>query len=271
MHEAVHHHVFAHAMGEIILRHAHDGHIGKVRIVHQMIDTGAEIGVVSQSAAALLGAHSLDAPVQIGTTTTPVTGGIVRIDHVVIGDGVLLGLTAVVIPDEQARIMEAGLVIPLSALLPHGRLAYLDHGRVLTLGAAAPPLGRSRAPLYWDESGVGFAARFAGGVRAVHFDSGSLRTYLFPAADSALSAAERATGQARRRTISGLGGARVEDARLFRGVTIGIAGHAWRFPEIEMAEADENGEAARIGTGLLHRFRTVVLDFNRMRLSVANR
>ena len=42
VHEAVQHHVLAHAMGEIVLRHAHDRHIRQIGIAHQMIDAGAE-------------------------------------------------------------------------------------------------------------------------------------------------------------------------------------------------------------------------------------
>ena len=42
VHEAVQHHVLAHAMGEIVLRHAHDRHVRQIGIAHQMIDAGAE-------------------------------------------------------------------------------------------------------------------------------------------------------------------------------------------------------------------------------------
>jgi hypothetical protein len=36
-----------------------------------------------------------------------------------------------------------------------------------------------------------------------------------------------------------------------------------------MAAQVENGEAARVGVNLLERFRTVVLDFDQMQMSVA--
>jgi hypothetical protein len=234
-------------------------------------DTGAEIGVISNRIAKLLDARPLGTSLAIGTTTTPVDGGLVQIDRVTLGNATLSNLTAFVLPDEQAKYAELELVIPLSAMLSLGRMAYVDHGSTLLLGRAAPNLGRARTPLYWDESGVGFAVRFGSGTRGVHFDTGSKRTWLFPTALAALSPAERATRRPYKRTIGGLGGERVEDASLLRGVTLRVAGQPWRFDDIEIAEKDENGEAARIGTGLLKRFRTVVLDARRMQMSVADR
>lgn len=235
-----------------------------------LIDTGAELGVISRSAATALQARPVGSPLQIGTTTTPIDGELVQVESIAIGNAQLRHLIALVIPDEQAAIMGAQLVIPLSALTTLGRMAYLDHGRMLVLGDAVPRLGASRSPLYWDESGVGFAVRFAGGVRGVHFDSGSERTWLFPAAGSALSPAERGTRQSIKRKIAGLGGERTEDASVYRNVAVTVAGRRWQFPNIEMAEKDENGEAARAGIQLFERFRTVVLDFRRMQMSVSN-
>lgn len=62
----------------------------------------------------------------------------------------------------------------------------------------------------------------------------------------------------------------MENASKLRDVTLRIAGREWHFDEIEMAENDKNGEAARIGTGLWARFETVVLDFRSMRMSVSD-
>lgn len=79
--------------------------------------------------------------------------------------------------------------------------------------------GRS-TPLYWDESGVGFAVDFAGGRRSVHFDTGSRRTYLFPTARDVLSPTELATRESITRTIGGIGGERSEEASRYRGVVL---------------------------------------------------
>ena len=252
-----------------------DGQTTSVRhgaaTVEALIDTGAEIGVVSNRMAKLLGARPVGASLAIGTTTAPVDGGLVRIERVEIGNATLFNLTAFVLPDEQAKYAELDLVIPLSALIPLRRMAFVDHGATLLLGRAAPALGRAQTPLYWDESGVGFAVQFSAGTRGVHFDTGSRRTWLFPAAVPALSAAEQASRRPHKRTIGGVGGERVENASMVRNLTMRIAGRPWRFAEIEVAEKDENGEAARVGTGLFDRFRSVVVDFSQMRMSVADR
>ena len=239
-------------------------------LVDTLIDTGTEIGIVSQGAATALQARPLGNPLQVGTTTTPIDGKLVQIDRVEVGNAELRRLTALVIPDEQAAMMGAQLVIPLPALIGLGRLAYLDHGKALALGADAPALGSNRAPLYWDESGVGFAVRLAGGVRGAHFDSGAETTWFFPAAAPILSAAERATRRSYQRKIAGLGGARTEQASVYRNVTLTVGTSRWHFPQIEMAEKDENGESARIGIQLFDRFRTVVLDFRRMQMSAGD-
>jgi len=240
---------------------------GKVAI-GTLIDSGAEIGLVSVAIAKKLHARELGAKLEVGTTTTAVTGGLVQIDSLEVGNATLLNLTALVISDEQAGYIGSGLILPMQALVEPGRLAYADHGTTLLLGRAAPPLGSNRTRLYWDESGIGFAARFSNGIRGVHLDTGSKRTWLFPAARAVLSRAERATRKAHQRTIGGVGGERVEPAELYRQVEIAVAGRRWRFPEIEMAAENENGEAARVGTGILDRFATVVLDFRRMEMSV---
>ena len=129
-----------------------------------------------------------------------------------------------------------------------------------------PQASGPSAQLYWDPSGVGFEAGFAGGGRAVHFDSGSERTYLYPAALPSLSGPERAGRVPFERKIAGLGGERVEQASRIPAVRLTIAGHEWIVAPIEVAENDEAGEAGRVGAALLDQFETVVLDFERMRM-----
>jgi hypothetical protein len=238
--------------------------------IQALLDSGAEVAFVSETVARQLGGRPLTGEATIGTTTTPVAGGLVLFDELQIGDAHLRNVAAVVLSDEQSAYAELTLVLHLAAFTSLRRAAYVDNGATLLLGDAAPRVRGRSTPLYWDESGVGFAVDFARERCGVHFDTGSRRTWLFPAASAALSESEQGSRAPFERRIGGLGGERVEQASKFRNVTMTIAGRAWRFDELEMAEADENGEAARIGTNLFERFGTVALDFERMRMSVAD-
>lgn len=237
-----------------------------------LIDTGAEIAIVMESVAQQLGGRALTGTVGLGTTTTPIAGGLVVFDRLTMGGAELRNLVALVLPDEQLELGEGDtlhLVLSLPVLTAMNRAAFLDHGKRLVLGSAAPRPRARWTPLYWDTSGLGLRVDFAGGARAAHFDTGSRRTWLFPTALSVVSPAELATRQPFTRTIGGLGGERVENASRLAAVTVNIAGNDWRLPEIDVAQDDENGVAARIGSNLLDRFETVVMDFRAMRMSVA--
>lgn len=236
-----------------------------------LVDKGAEIAIVMESVAQQLGGRALTGDVGLETTTTPIAGGLVVFDRLTIGGAELRNLVALVLPDEQLELGEGDtlrLVLSLPVLTAMSRAAFLDHGARLALGEVAPRVRGRSTPLYWDSSGLGFGADFANGRRGVHFDTGSRRTWLFPAAMSAVSAAELATRQPFTRTIGGLGGERVERASKLANVTLGVAGWTWRLQDIEVAEGDENGEAARVGFNLLDHFEAVALDFRTMRMSV---
>lgn len=250
-----------------------DGQVTKARrgrvSVEALVDTGAEIGVVSASVAKALGARPVGAAVSVGTTTTPISGGIVVIDVLRVGSATLRNMTAVVIADEQAAYAGLKLVIALPAIVALGRFAYLDHGRTLVLGAGVPPLGAHRARAYWDPGGLGLEVQFAKARLGAQFDSGSRRTWLFPVALGALSDAERSGRRPAERRIGGVGGERVEKGWLLPAVEFGIAGRPWRLGPIEMAERDDEGQAARIGTGLIRNYADVIFDLRAMQVSLS--
>lgn len=238
-----------------------------------MVDTGAQVAVVMESVAHRLGAHDLPGEVEVATTTAPVAGRIVMFDRLSIGGASLRHLPALVLPDAQLTIPNGPtlhMILSLWSLAAERRVAYLEHGSVLALGRAAPPVQGIGAPLYWDESGVGFAVDFNKQRRAVDFDTGANRSYLFPTALAALSDTELASRETFDRRLGGIGGDRIEHAARLHNVTFGVAGHAWRFDTIDVAQNDLNGEAARIGIDLTARFSVVVLDFSKMRLGVVD-
>ena len=236
--------------------------------IDAIVDTGAELAVVTATAARRLGAKPAGPNVHVGTTTNAVSGGMVMFEALRVGDSELRNLPAVVLADAELAPAEVEMILSLPVLVSAGRAAFLDNGATLVLGEAAPSPASPTTPLYWAQSGIGFAADFAGGRRGVHLDTGSQRTWLFPVAEEALSEAEQATKSSKVRTIGGLGGQRTEQGAEFRDVVITIAGRAWTFPAIEMAAKNDGGDAARIGLGLFKQARTVVLDFERMQMSL---
>jgi hypothetical protein len=238
--------------------------------IEAVIDTGAEMSVMMESVARRLGARPLGSS-SLATTTRPVAGGLAMIDSLTIGTAHLLNVPVAVLPDAQLTLAD-GTTLPailgLSALTSAGKAAFLSHGSILALGDAVPDVQARPVQLYWDPSGIGFEARFAGGMRAVHFDTGSRRTYLFPTAARSLSPAEAATRRPFERKIAGLGGERTEQAFRYERVAIQVGGRSWTVAPMEMAPLDEEGEAARIGVGLMDRFETIILDFANMRMLV---
>jgi len=239
--------------------------------VEGLLDTGAEIAVAMESVARRLGARSLGVRLEVGTTTTPVFGEIVVFDRLTVDGAVILNVPALMLPDAQLTMPDGDrieFILGLPALIAAERVAYREHGRALELGTQSPRGRENSTPLYWDESGLGFAADFPGGRRGVHLDTGASRSYLFPAALSVLAPEEVAAGYSIERVIMGLGGASTENTIEYPAISLSVAGHPWRLEEIEVSEEDLNGEAARIGIGLTQEFDTIFLDFGEMRMWV---
>lgn len=237
--------------------------------IEAVLDTGAEVSVMMESVARRLGVTTTGVA-DLETTTTPVVGSVGILSRLQIGDSEVLNLPVLVLPDEQLRFPDGGsipIVLGLPVLIEAGRFAVRGHGSQLVIGTRVDlPSSNSATQLYWDPSGMGMAAEFGSAIRAVHFDSGSGRTYLYPSAMTAVSKAERATRQQAERVIAGLGGARREKSTRLDSVIMTIAGHDWSLAPIEVAEHDENGEAARIGAALFDRFENVTIDFKSMRM-----
>jgi predicted aspartyl protease len=238
--------------------------------IDAVIDTGAEITVLMDSVARQLDAKPVG-QLTMGTTTAPVSGGLALVDRLWIGGAELLNVPALVLPDEQLTFPDGTslpVVLSFAALTSAGRAAFLRNGTLLALGDAAPDMRGQPVPIYWDPSGVGFQALFAMGRRAVFLDTGSRRNYLYPTAERSLSEAELRTRAPFEREIAGIGGQRTEQAFRFSRVTIHVDGHPWTFAPMEMAPADGEGAAAKIGAAIMDRFGTVVLDFDRMLMFV---
>jgi hypothetical protein len=239
--------------------------------IEAIVDTGAELSLMMESVARRFHARPIGTA-QVGTSTSDVSTGMAVVDRLPVGDNVVENLVVSVVPDAQLTFPD-GTSIPailgLPVLLAAERFAFLDHGTRLALGTRAPRLqAATAAPLYWDPSGFGFAARFRRAIRAVHFDSGSKRVELFPAGLTALSPAELATRIAKPRQVTGIGGNRTEKASEVPVVQMWVGKQPWRIAPMQVAETDSAGEAGRIGAPLFDRFSTAIFDTKAMLMMV---
>ena len=236
-------------------------------------DTGAQISVIMASVAERAHVRRLGTA-SVGSTTGDVSGSIGVVPRLGLGSAILYDLPVLILPDASLTFDEGRLRMPfilsLYALGEFGRVAWLDHGRLLALGSSAPRLGLDSVPAFWHPLGLGLPMDGPRGRRAAHFDSGANESYFYPAALEVLAPDESARAQESVRRIGGAGGVATQKVRKLPQATVTVAGHPIVFREIDVAEQPETGEAARLGSDMLSRFSTVVLDIAKMRFSAVD-
>jgi len=237
-----------------------------------IVDTGAQISVMMQSVALAAHVRLLGVSHSVETPTADIQGQIGMIPEVRIGRARLQNLPVLVLPDDQLVIANGSVRLPfilgLDGLAAFERIAWLDHGRALALGAAAPVSAPGAAPLTWHPLGVAAPVDGVEGRRAAHLDSGANLSYLTETGLGLLPPQERTRLGASRRWVGGVGGAVEEDIERLPRATLSLAGHSLTLVDVDVAMESDTGEVARIGEDVLGRFSAVVLDFIAMKISV---
>ncbi len=245
--------------------------IGRVRTT-AIVDTGAEIAVMMDSVARGAGVRFLGDSGKVDTTTAGVNGRSGIIPRVVIGGAAITNIPVLVLPDAALTFDDSKFKLPfvlsLYAVAPFGRIAWLDHGKVLALGAAAPQAADASVPVFWHPLGIGIALDGPGGRRAAHLDTGSDTTYLFERSLDLVSEAERAAATQGTRRIGGVGGVVTQNVRKLPTATLTLDGQPLVLTDVDVDTQSTSGEAARIGGDIFKRYGTAVLDFGRMRFSL---
>jgi clan AA aspartic protease (TIGR02281 family) len=223
-----------------------------------LVDTGAQITVVSSSLARRIGLNLLHGPVTVHSTTGFAKGNLAVIDRLHIGAAEVENVPVLVLPDAQLKIAD---------LVAFGRVAWLDAGATLALGddAPSPPPGSPR--LYWHEEGIGVPVSTALGVRGAHLDTGANDTYLRAPAHALLTPAIEATAAWRRGKVGGAGGVMDTNEKVYPQISLDVAGVPMVFRNISLSEADNEG-VARLGDDMLERLSSLTLDFETMRIAV---
>lgn len=233
------------------------------------VDSGAEVSVVSQSVADRLRVRMLPGSVQVGTTTAPVQGRMGVVDTLTIGGATLENLPVLVLPDAQLTIAELPTIpaiLGLPALVAFHRVAWLDGGRELALGEAAPVVPADAPRLYWHEDGVGVPVSTARSTRGAHLDSGANASYLRAGGHALLTRAEEHAARVRERRIGGAGGVVTARQKVVPKLRLKLAGAPVTLTHVSIAEQDKDG-AARIGDDAIAQIGALTLDFDAMRVA----
>lgn len=238
------------------------------------IDTGAEISVLPQSNADRLGVRYLGGNVSVGTTTADVAGRIGVIDVMRIGAATVENVPVLVLPDSRltvhptadarpgtGQMIQGILGLPVFAAF--GRMAWLDRGSRLLLGAAAPRPGLGAAPIYWHDDGLGVPLTI-GAVRVgAHFDSGANHTYLYdPIARSLLPAGVRATALTRTVRTGGAGGTIEERLDELPDLAATLGSTPVHFRRVPIQLRPEG--TARVGDDVIRQLGLLLFDFEQM-------
>jgi clan AA aspartic protease (TIGR02281 family) len=235
-----------------------------------VVDTGAEISVVSNSLAQRIGLRPRPGQVTVHSTTGIATGGLAVIDRLVIGDAAVENVPVLVLPDAQLKIgdrPQIQAILGLPVLVAFGRAAWLDAGATLALGEAAPSPPPDSPSLYWNEEGIGIPVSTARGVRGAHLDTGANETTLRAPAHALLTPAIEASAAWRAGKVGGAGGVVNTNDKVYPTLSLTVAGVPMTLNNVSLNEAESEG-VARLGQDVVARLSLLNLDFETMRVAV---
>lgn len=236
-----------------------------------ILDSGANISVVSASAAQRLGLKILDASTEVGNSV----GGSVDVKLAVAGRLHLAGaefrnVLFLVIKDEALTFPVPGgyridAIIGLPVLRAAGRLKF-GPGDILRVEAPTKDAGPSNMTLIGNDPFVQVKVR--GVEHPLFFDSGANRSSLsarFAAEHPDFEGAEIAHSNK-----AGAGGAEVVKLAKLKDVPIAINGSEAVLPAMEMESQAKEGDRRYgvLGADMLSLFRSFTIDWNAMRLEV---
>jgi clan AA aspartic protease (TIGR02281 family) len=237
-----------------------------------LIDTGANLSVVSETAARRLRLEVRDAGYHVaGSTGHAVTARLAVIDELPVGGVILRNVPAIVVPDAALRIRaphadyRIDAVLGLPALTRLGRFRIEREG-TMTIDRAGPLL-RSGAPLFMNALTPLAEVEIAGRRGLMSIDTGANRTTLY--ASYAARFTDRARLWSRQRdTTLGLGGGSDAETAVEPELTIGVG--AARVAEHGVSVALDGDRASPIlgnlGQSGLSARCSYTFDFRSMRL-----
>ena len=232
------------------------------------MDTGAEISVVTESTAAKLGVRVLPGSSDVGTSTSNrVTGKMGLIDKAVIGGATIEHLPVLILPDAMLKLGK-DFTIPgilgLPAFAALGRIAWLDGGKRLALGTAAPLPRSKTVRVYWHEDGLGIPITTPLGTAGAQFDSGADSTALRRPGLALLTKDQLASSAERNATIGGAGGFVTTKVRVLPQLDYTIDDVPLQALKVNIEANDSS--AGRVGSDMIAQLKLLTIDFATMTL-----
>lgn len=242
-----------------------------------VIDTGANLSVLSTSTAQRLGIPLVEGGVDVGNSvdsTVPVRVAIV--DRLEIAGNVLRNVPFLIIADEALSFAlptgryEIKAIVGLPVLRALGRVRIEAAGRFEVLGAA--PAGEAGLQNMYGVGGEVYVDVGLGGRPVpLLLDTGANRTSL-SARYAAANAAAVGALATRNATNQGAGGAQVQQVARWTEVPVALGARTLVLPEISIvlpvAGSPPPQTNGTLGQDVLRRFDSYTLDFLAMRLSL---
>lgn len=241
--------------------------------VEWVIDTGAEVSVMSESTARRTQVRYLDTSVEVGSSTAvPASGRLGIVDELHLGNAVVGPVVVFVLPD-RALTMAPGKTIPaimgLPVFLAFDRMAWLDNGTRLALGGPAVESAHS-TPIMWHAQGFSIQIGMGDKILDAHLDTGANRSELGAPAYDALPETERNAGTSVKETSGGVGGLETKSVTRLPTVTLRIAEQPVTLKNIGV-DRSRAEDAGRLGWDVLAGFKSAAVDFKTMTISVTPR
>jgi predicted aspartyl protease len=238
-----------------------------------VVDTGANLSVLSAETARRLGVTVLEGDLRIGNGVASTVASRVGIaDRMEIAGTVLRNVPFLIIDDAQLTFPVAGgyhipAIVGLPALRPLGRMTITRAGRFEVAASAgpggAPNLHASGNDIYVDIAVDGRPV-------AMHIDTGATQTSLSPLYATA-NADEVARLRRGNSQVASAGGQRQLAIAMWENAPLSVAGRDLTLPRLPVslpAEGPAPTVYGTIGSDTLERFESYTLDFGAMRLEL---
>jgi predicted aspartyl protease len=233
-----------------------------------LMDTGAQITVVSQSLADKIKVRYFEGGIEVASTTSNVHGGMGLIDLLWIGKAAVENVPVLVLPDSQLKIGELPqiqAILGLPVMVAFRRAEWLDRGHSLLLGDEAQTVPASNPRLYWHAEGIGIPMSTARGIRGAHLDTGANESYLRAPAHELLDPAMEAAAVTHKGRRGGAGGVVDIEEKVYPTLQLSVAGASLELKKVSINEQDHEG-AARLGDDVIRQLSVLALDFEHMRV-----